>query len=112
MPVSCGDPLQPPPSRLDTMAGQYCACTLRLAELNQHLNAEETGVDSIAAHAFQEKLQVIQEEYDKVRDCTTPVISRLGALKQEEIPELEKYIAQKCPAMSAHRTLLLEMLAE
>lgn len=100
----------PPPNRMDVLADQYCSCTTRLAELNRQMQVQAT--DSLAAAAFEENLQLAQEEYDKVRDCIAPVIARLGAVREEERTELQKRLTQKCPDMAQHTSLLVEVLGE
>lgn len=97
-------------SRYDKIADQYCACTTKLAALNQQVMTEHQ--DSVAQEAFHNKLQEIQEEYANVRDCSAAIIAQFGALQEADYPEIEKKLALKCPELAQQRDLLREMLGE
>ncbi len=101
---------QPAESRFDKIAKAYCDCTAQLAALNE--KAAKMASDTNAVATFQERLQQIQAEYAKAKDCTDAILSRFGKLKPAEIDSVKNALKGKCAHPTEQGDLLQEMLGE
>lgn len=100
----------PGPSQHEKIAQVYCECTAALGPLNQQ--AASQVADTTGQTSFYTLLKQIQDEHTKARECLTSVTAQYGKLSPEMFAEIEKIIAQKCPAMSSNPELLRELLGE
>ena len=96
--------------QLDKIAGTYCECTLRLAELNR--DAASFASDTLSDGRFAVYLQQIQEEYDNAKNCTASIIAQNGRLRPTALDSVRALLATKCPELVEQRDLLQEMLGE
>ncbi len=102
--ISCQNPA--PESRFDKIAVAYCDCTAQLAALNKQA---ETMSSDTAVHV---DFRALQTEYEKAKECAATVTTRFGKLKPEELTEIEKSLALKCPDLAAQHDLLRELMGE
>lgn len=97
---------QAPESRFDKMAVAYCDCTAQLVSLNK--KSETMTSDTSLSIDF----QALQAEYEKAKECAATLSIRFGKLKPQEMAEMEKSLALKCPDLSTQKDLLRELLGE
>jgi hypothetical protein len=96
--------------RLTDLAAEYCDCTAKLAELNQ-------AAAGLAAHAqsdtdLTEKFQALQYEYATAKNCAAGLLTKYGAVTEEEVTEIIAILQKKCPAVAEQRRLMEELLFE
>ncbi len=96
--------------QLDKIAGTYCECTLRLAELNKE--AASFAADTLSNGRFAGYLQQIQEEYDNAKNCSASIIAQNGRLTPAALDSVRTLLTTKCPELVEQRDLLQEMLGE
>jgi hypothetical protein len=99
----------PPPSREEKIAGAYCECMTRLVQMNKEMQAKVGKDTSEQAIAL---FRALENAYNEAKECSGTLIGQFGKLKPEELPAIEKILAQKCPELAAQHDLLLEMLGE
>lgn len=102
--AACQSPA--PESRYDQVAAAYCSCTRHLVTLNRQ--AQTMLADTTAQIDF----HALQTEHEKAKECAAALISRYGKLKPDEIPQVEKSLTLKCPALAQEHDLLRELLGE
>lgn len=99
----------PAPSREEKIAGAYCECMTRLVQMNTDMQAnvgKDTSAQAIAL------FRALENAYKEAKECSGTLIGQFGKLKPEELPAIEKILAQKCPELAAQHDLLQEMLGE
>lgn len=96
--------------QLDKIAGTYCECTLRLAELNKE--AASLAADTFSNGRFAGYLQQMQEEYDNAKNCSAAIIAQNGRLSPATLDSVRNLLTTKCPELVEQRDLLQEMLGE
>ncbi len=101
---------QPKESRFEKIAKAYCECTAQLAALNE-ITAQMAS-DTNAVATFQQRLQQIQTEYTKAKDCTAIIVSQHGKLKSAELDSVKAVLTGKCAHPAEQGDLLQEMLGE
>ncbi|MEO6758393.1 MAG: hypothetical protein ABIO24_02985 [Saprospiraceae bacterium] len=86
-----------------TQIGQACCdCSARLLDMNQQAAQAPDKAD----------FKALEAEFQHTKTCLDTAITRLGKLKPEELPELEKQLQPKCPRLAAQHDLLRQLLAE
>ncbi|MBV6439664.1 MAG: hypothetical protein EPGJADBJ_01311 [Saprospiraceae bacterium] len=105
---ACGN--APELSRFEKIAKAYCECTSQLAALNEA--TARLASDTNAVAAFQERLQQIQTEYNKTRECTATIVAQYGKLKPVELDSLKTVLESQCAHLTEQEDLLQEMLGE
>ena len=91
---SCEEP--PAAPRGGSAAQSVCDCSAELLRLNKAA-AQDTVIN----------FEAIQAEYNKALSCVHAL-----HLKPEEMAELEKALASKCPELAAEQELLGELLGK
>ncbi len=99
----------PPPSREEKIAGAYCECMTRLVQMNKDMQEKVEKDTSEQAIAL---FRALEDAYQEAKECSGTLIGQFGKLKPEELPAIEKMLAQKCPELAAQHDLLQEMLGE
>ncbi|MGI9160310.1 MAG: hypothetical protein ACR2K1_11230 [Saprospiraceae bacterium] len=99
----------PPPGREEKIAAAYCECMTRLVQMNKEMQSnvgKDTSEQAIAL------FRALENAYNEAKECSGTLIGQFGKLKPEELPAIEKILAQKCPELAAQHDLLQEMLGE
>ncbi len=100
--------LSPTDQRLTDMAGEYCQCTAKLAELNHA--AANFAASSQPDDDLSDRFQALEQEYASAKECTAGLLKQYGALTEEDLVEITAILQKKCPAMAEKRELLRELL--
>jgi hypothetical protein len=99
-------------TRHEKIAGAYCECTTRLAELNKKAQASSSASDSTSRSNFSQMLNEIQVEYEKSRECAATIIGQYGKLNAEDLALVEQALAARCAGRPEQKSLLYELLGE
>lgn len=105
---ACGN--TPESSRFEKIAKAYCECTAQLAALNEA--TARLASDTNAVATFQERLQQIQTEYSKTKECTATIVAQYGKLTPTELDSVKTSLSGRCANMAEQSDLLQEMLGE
>ncbi len=100
----------PESTQSDKIAQAFCECTTPLIELNRQ--AATLANDTLRATEFLAKLDAIQVENDKSKDCARTIVARFGKLKAADMAAVEKSLLVQCPALAQQHELLRELLGE
>lgn len=92
----------PPESRADHIAVQICDCSGQLLELNK-----KAAAITQAAAADTIDFKAIQIEFEKTRTCIAE-----QHMKPEDLFEVKRSLAIKCPELTKQTELLEELLAK
>lgn len=88
---------QPAETRADKIAKGVCGCTARLLEMNKQAANTTDSID----------FDGIQAEFNKAKACIDQ-----QRMKPEDVAEVKKSLALKCPELAKEEDLLQELLGQ
>jgi hypothetical protein len=91
--------------RKEQMAEGYCECASTIAALDARAKLQADSSVFLTA-----MLDSMQREVEKATACLGLLRTETGLLKQAEIPEFQRVLQSKCPALAQNKELIMELL--